>query len=243
MSTPVLQLIEARVAAEADQAIDVGYVMRSTSITVDGLRYKRCLAKQRYGVTDVRFEADGSKIKSILASFKQDSSGNLQRYHINARIGHSVVSATFETDKLLRKEFIKRCTDLVQAAKRKGSEANARVANESPSLPPIREEIKKLPGHIKIKSSGQYFDKCTFGSDDACYASFTGAVTRWLIFTNEVVGNDVTGYQVTAMILTSPKSSPSSVTEKSVTKRLYTQIDASLVEDLLEQHFGAHPAT
>lgn len=242
MSTSALQLIEARVAAETDQAVDVDYVMRSTSITIDGLRYKRCLAKQRYGITDVRFEANGSKIKSILVSFKQDSNGNLQRYHINARIGNSVVSATFETDKLLRKEFIKRCTDLVQAAKRKGSDVSARVSHETPSLPPIREEIKKLPGQIKIKSSGQYFDKCTFGSDDACYASFLGNMTRWLIFTNKVVKNDVVGYRVTAMRLLSAKSVPINVTEKSVENRLYSQISASLVEDLLEQHFGARPA-
>lgn len=118
----------------------------------------------------------------------------------------------------------------------------SRVSHESPSLPPIREEIKKLPGQIKIKSSGQYFDKCTFGSDDACYASFLGNMTRWLIFTNKVVKNDVVGYRVTAMRLLSAKSVPINVTEKSVENRLYSQISASLVEDLLEQHFGARPA-
>jgi hypothetical protein len=67
-------------------------------------------------------------------------------------------------------------------------------------------------------------------------------MTRWLIFTNKVVKNDVVGYRVTAMRLLSAKSVPINVTEKSVENRLYSQISASLVEDLLEQHFGARPA-
>lgn len=135
MSTSALKLIEARVAAETDQVIDVDYVTRSTSITVDGNRYKRCFTKQSYGLTQVRFEVQGSRVmQSFTFWFKQDDNGKLVRYSINARVGTSIVGHIYDADQLLRKQFIQRCVEAVKAARLKhkqgGNEANARVSSE-----------------------------------------------------------------------------------------------------------------
>lgn len=119
---------------------------------------------------------------------------------------------------------------------------SARIASEKRSLPEVRELITKLPRAFNVANNGS-FQLATFGRSEICYVYFAASTTCWLIFSNVVVGQEVTGYYVNAMQLISPKSSPQDITDASVKGKLYTQIDAQLITKLLGKHFKATVTT